>query len=624
MKKLLSLCLFFVGLFWVLANFGGLATNGKYDSLVLDFREDVAADQIESQVKAIASQYSLIPQLNSVFSKSDHVYTVKGDAALLEKLRKSELGKLTEYIEPNYIYGIPPLNDESNCEQVLDKSASNFNQPNYNSELAPNDPMYAKQWNFRSINIEEAWKRSKGKGITVAVIDTGVSQVEDLKGTKFVKGYDFVNDRENADDDNGHGTHVAGTIAQTTNNGFGVAGIAYEANIMPLKVLSSWGGGTIADIAEAIKFAADNGADVINMSLGGGGESSIMKEAIDYAYKKGVVIIAAAGNSNSNSAGYPARYPRVIGVSATAPNGTKAFYSNYGAGVDIAAPGGETKGKDGGENPDGGILQNTIAAKTGESIFAAYQGTSMAAPHVAGVAALIKASGVKPPEAVLSVLQQSSRKVKDDGQNYYGAGHLDAAIATNIANNQFSWNDFVRWLRDNGYLNPRFWFDGGVVAIIPKLLMVIGSYLVALLLRRFFPFAWSWSFSNGLFFGSAGLFLFRGLYIFDLPQWPMRLLGSSIPELGSFSSGTSILNPIFASVLLPFALILLLTGHRNWRWFAIGSSIGVGSCLAISAVTRTEVLWLGEGIMAQSFLAINAFLCIAIAHLSLKAEASRV
>ena len=138
-----------------------------------------------------------------------------------------------------------------------------------------------------------AWDKTKGKGITVAVIDTGISRVRDLVETKFVPGYDFVNDRVEATDDYGHGTHVAGTIAQATNNGYGVAGIAYEASLMPLKVLNEYGGGTVADIAEAIKFAADKGANVINMSLGGGGESQLMKQAIDYAHQKGAVIIAA-------------------------------------------------------------------------------------------------------------------------------------------------------------------------------------------------------------------------------------------------------------------------------------------------------------------------------------------
>jgi len=282
MRRFLLLCLFIVGMSFALFNFKGLANKGNFDSIVLDFREDIPVAEVSTQIRAIANQFNNTPQLNSVFSVSDRLYVVKGDRNTLEILKKSKLAKKTEYIEPNYIY---------------------------TALVAPNDPDYSKQWNLRSINVESAWSETKGKGITVAVIDTGVSRVPDLKETTFVKGYDFVNDKVEADDDNGHGTHVAGTVAQSTNNNYGVAGIAYEASIMPLKVLSAYGGGTVADIAEAIRFAADNGADVINMSLGGGGESHVMKDAIDYAHSKGVVIIAAAGNEGQNSASYPARYP---------------------------------------------------------------------------------------------------------------------------------------------------------------------------------------------------------------------------------------------------------------------------------------------------------------------------
>ncbi len=588
MKKLFLSVLFVVGLMFALTTFKGLATQGTYQSIVMDFREDLGAAQIQQQVQTIAKQFNVTPKPNSEFSQADNIYIVEGDKKLLSQLRKSE-SKYTEFIEPNYVY----------------KALG-----------TPNDPEYSKQWNLRSINVEPAWEDTKGSGTTVAVIDTGVTQVTDLKETKFVPGYDFVNDKVDASDDNGHGTHVAGTIAQSTNNDYGVAGVAYEANIMPLKVLSAEGGGTVADIAEAIRFAADNGADVINMSLGGGGESQAMQEAIDYAYHKGVVIIAAAGNSNEDSASYPARYPRVIGVSALDSSGEKAFYSSYGAGVDISAPGGSTK-----EGEAGGILQQTINPETNAEYFGAFQGTSMAAPHVAGVAALIKASGVKDPEAVTEVLQKSARVIKDDALNYYGAGHLDANAAVKLAGKgNISIRDFFRWLRDNGYLNPRFWFDGGAVALIPKLLMVIGSYLLAWFLRVYWPFTWSWAFSGGLVAGSSGLFFLRGFYLFDLPQWPLRLLGSSLPELGSAVQGTAVLNPIFASVLIPFALLALFIGHPQLKGLAIGTTIGVAACLAVSAFTSPQLLWIGGGSAAQAFLLVNAGLCLGLAYLNVKGE----
>jgi len=289
MKKLLLLGIFIIGLGFALFNFKGLANQGEFESIIINFRQDISITALDKNLQFIASKVQEIPILNSIFSEEERVYIVEGDKNSLKKLRKSVLKKEVEYIEPNYIY---------------------------HSLEVPNDPAYTQQWNLRSINIEQAWDETKGEGITVAVIDTGVTKVPDFDQTQFVEGYDFVNNKIDAQDDVGHGTHVAGTIAQSTNNNYGVAGIAYKAKIMPLKVLGV-SGGSVADIAEAIRFAADNKADVINMSLGGGGDSQLMRDAIKYAHDKGVVIIAAAGNENRNSASFPARYPEVISVAAT-------------------------------------------------------------------------------------------------------------------------------------------------------------------------------------------------------------------------------------------------------------------------------------------------------------------
>ena len=589
MRKFLILCLFVLGLGFALFNFKGLANKGEFDSIVLDFRENVPEAQIMEDLSKLSQRYNVNPHFNSEFSEGDHVYIVEGDRNFLKVLKKSHLAKETEYIEPNYIYKALEI---------------------------PNDPDYSKQWNLRSINVEQAWDETKGNGITVAVIDTGISRVPDLNDTKFVKGYDFINDTFAVEDDIGHGTHVAGTIAQSTNNGYGVAGIAYEASIMPLKVLD-FGGGTVADIAEGIRFAADNGADVINMSLGGRGESTIMEEAINYAHQKGVVVVAAAGNESENAASYPARYPHVIGVAALDAAGGKAPYSNFGAGVDISAPGGVTTE----ENTAGGILQETIDYETREAVFASYQGTSMAAPHVAAVAALVKAAGVTEPDEILKVLKQSVRGVKEDPLNHFGAGQLDAAGAVKLAvKGQITFSDFFRWLRDSGYLNPRFWIDGGAIALLPKIGMVLGSYLLAWFLRNYFPFGWSWALTSGLVAGSSGLFFLRGFYIFDLPQWPFRVMGSSIPELGNAIGGGIGLNPIFASVLIPFGLVALLLGHGKWKWFAIGSALGIASCLAVSAAVSPAVWGLGTGAWARGFLVFNALLCYGLAYLASKGE----
>ena len=586
MKRFLIFGLFFIGLTFALWNFSGAAPQGTYRSYVLDFKEDIPQSVIENQLKTLQDKYDVTVELNSEFSDRDRVYTLKSEEELptLKPLKKLLKGT-TEAIDRNY---------------------------RYQAFAIPNDPNYNQQWNFRSINLEQAWDDTQGDGVTVAVIDTGVSQVPDLKQTEFVEGYDFVNDRTQADDDVGHGTHVAGTIAQSTNNNYGVAGIAYKAKIMPIKVLDGNGGGTVADIAEGIRFAANNGADVINLSLGGLGDSHIMSEAIKYANEKDVVIVAAAGNSNQNSAAYPARYPHVIGVSALDAAGVKANYSNFGAGVDISAPGGSEAGK---------VVQNTISPDTGEAVFTGYQGTSMAAPHVAGVAALIKSAGITEPEEVLSVLKQSVRKVQEDPKNHYGVGQLDAGQAVKLAmRGQISVRDFVRWMRDNGYLNPRFWIDGGTVMLPFKLATVIGGYLLAWFLRNYFPFAWSWALGSGIIAGSSGLFFLKGFYIFDLPQAPFRVMGSSIPELGNAIQGSPILNPFFASVLIPLGLVILLLQHPRWRWFAVGTSLGVASFLAMSAIVSPAVWGLGSGAIARSYLLLNALLCWGLGRLATRDE----
>ncbi len=211
MKKIVLLVLFLCGLAFAIANFPGLSAQGTYRSIVLDFRESLSTPEIEKRVDEIAKQYNVEVDYNSEFSQSDHIFVLQGQQNLLDQLRSSDLKELTEFIEPNYLY---------------------------QASRAPNDPDYSKQWNLRSINVESAWERTKGRGTTVAVIDTGISPVPDLKQTRIVRGYDFVNDQANAADDHGHGTHVAGTIAQSTNNGLGVAGVAHEAQLMPLKVLS--------------------------------------------------------------------------------------------------------------------------------------------------------------------------------------------------------------------------------------------------------------------------------------------------------------------------------------------------------------------------------------------------
>lgn len=293
----------------------------------------------------------------------------------------------------------------------------------YHASFVPNDPMYEKdQWHMKRVGAETSWGMSCGMGVTVAVVDTGVAcfdakgfkRLDDLAGTKCEGGYDFVNDKEMAADDQSHGSHVAGTIAQTTNNGVGGAGLAPCVTIMPVKVLSGSGSGTNEGVAEGIRFAADHGAQVINLSLGGG-PSEVVKDAVDYAYDKGVTVIAAAGNS-SGAVGFPAAYPHAVAISATDQRDNLASFSCFGPQIALAAPGVD-------------VLQQTIC-RNGDPLchtYAKYSGTSMATPHVAGGAALVVASGVTNPDAVKAVLQNSADS--QDNKNKFGAGILRADSA---------------------------------------------------------------------------------------------------------------------------------------------------------------------------------------------------
>jgi serine protease len=271
------------------------------------------------------------------------------------------------------------------------------------------------------------------------------------------------------------------------------------------------------------------------------------------------------------------------------------------------------------DDPRGGILQNTIDPQTGESVFRAFQGTSMAAPHVAAVAALVKSVGIEEPDAVAAILKQSARRMEGDELNHFGAGQLDADAAVKLAlKGQITPRDFFRWLKNSGYLNLKFWIDGGVISLPPKLAMVVGSYLLAWFLRSYIPW-FSFSLSSGLVLGSSGLFFLRGLYVFDLPQAPFRVLGSSMAELGTAVQASPLLNPITASVLIPLTLVAFLLGHPALRWFAVGASVGMAACLGISALIDPAMVWLGGGAIARIFLATNAILCFSLATLAAKA-----
>lgn len=319
--------------------------------------------------------------------------------------------------------------------------------------FTPNDPFFNLQWHFDNpdnggIHAKAAWDVNRGLGVTVAVVDTGIAyedfgvsfkKAPDLAGTCFVAGYDFINNDSHANDDNSHGTHVAGTIAQTTDNGTGVAGLAHQSCLMPVKVLDRNGSGSYSAVANGIRFAADNGAKVINLSLGGPVPSAVLEDAVRYAFEKGVTIVAAAGNDGSGTLGYPAAYDQyVIAVGATRFDEQLAPYSNFGPSLDVVAPGGDLRVD---QNDDGygdGVLQNTFNPNTRNTRDFGYwffQGTSMATPHAAAAAALLLSNGsAATPDQVRQALQSTADDLGEVGRdNTYGWGliNVPAALAWN-------------------------------------------------------------------------------------------------------------------------------------------------------------------------------------------------
>lgn len=334
-------------------------------------------------------------------------------------------------------------------------------------QATPNDTEYTKQWDLyestAGMNLPGAWDKTTGTGVTVAVIDTGYVAHSDL-AANIVGGYDFIADTTVANDGNGrdsnpadpgdwtaanecaagepastsswHGTHVAGTIAAVTNNSKGVAGIAYGAKVSPLRVLGKCGGYD-SDIIDAITWASGgtvsgvpanaNVAKVINMSLGGSGAcTTATQTAINAAVNRGTTVVVAAGNSNANAANYsPASCSNVISVAATNRAGARSYYSNFGSVVDIAAPGGETRTVD-----SNGILStvNSGTSTPASESYDYYQGTSMAAPHIAGLAALLKsASSALTPAQIESAIKTNSRALPGACSGGCGAGLADAA-----------------------------------------------------------------------------------------------------------------------------------------------------------------------------------------------------
>ena len=551
--------------------------------LVVDFRDDVSSQALA------ANGFDERPV--SDYSARDRLYTI--DFATVEEAEaaraKLAVDPDVEAVDFDAQMSIPP--DEQG-EELASPEGGSMEAECDGAGAArpsgdPNDPCFKYQWHLRQIGVPDAWKLGTGKGVVVAVIDTGVTKVADLEQTKFVPGFNFVNNNANAADDHGHGTHVAGTIAQSTNNRRGVAGVAPDVSIMPIKVLSAGGSGSIGGIAQGIRWAADHGANVINMSLGGRMAMGTLAKAVKYAHDKGVVVVAAAGNDGSGRVSYPARYPGVIAVAATQFDESTTFYSNWGPQIDIAAPGGNTKVDQNGDGKPDGVLQHTIVpTDTSKTDYLWFMGTSMASPHVAGVAALIVGAGVRKPDAVEELLLATARKPKGHADaaarvdDHYGAGVVDAAAALRKA----------RGGRGAGEL-------GLAVAIA---LLGLGG-----LRRRGGADKLGVGFVLAIVAGSSGLFALPWLpHLVPGQQAVTNALSEGFPLALSNVFGAG--NPIVWSAVAPLGLIVLLYGVARLRPTLAGFAYGVAGALLFAAVSGIVDVAFVPGVFDRLWLAGHA------------------
>jgi thermitase len=359
--------------------------TGHYrkNQVVVKFKHPLSEDQvnrIQSEIQCIG------------FKKFSNIYVFESKRMSAKQLMNYFQKWDIEYAEPNFLY---LTND------------------------VPNDPLYNEyQWNLPIIETENGWTFGKGsEDVVVAVIDTGVDINHPDLMDQFVQGYNFINEGRDPLDDVGHGTHVAGVVSAVVNNVEGIAGMSWYNKIMPIKVLDHTGAGSTYNVALGIIWAVDHGADVINMSLGNYTDAEFLHDAIKYAYNKDVILVAATGNDNTADPGYPAAYPEVLAVSATDAGRQKAPFSNYGEYVDVVAPG------------------VNIPSTYPQNQYAALSGTSMASPHAAALAAMIRSANpaLKNSE-IMDIIRKAANDLGQKGKDpYYGFGQIDVVRSLNTA-----------------------------------------------------------------------------------------------------------------------------------------------------------------------------------------------
>lgn len=383
-------------------NFGAHWQGRRFEAgqILVQFKpEATEADQAQ-----ILSQYNLT-FVRQLLNLDTRLFSLEAgrEQSIVDALNDHPL---VEYAEPDYIF------------HAMDVDAPT---------LTPNDPMYGQQWGLAKINAPAAWDFTTGSSnVTIAVIDGGVELTHPDLSAKLTTGYNAIFNLGLPRDRDGHGTHVAGIAGASSNNGVGTAGVAWGARIIPVKALTPFGGRS-SDIAEAVGWASNAGADIINMSLGSTADSTTLRNAIQLAYYNGVFMVAAMGNEfqYGSPTNYPAAYPEVMAVAATDINDQHASFSNRGAHVEVSAPGVD--------------IWSTYRTPSGAT-YAPLSGTSMSSPYVAGLAALLLSlNPALTPDQVRGIIIISATDIGTPGwDDLTGWGRIDALTAVALLLGGFS------------------------------------------------------------------------------------------------------------------------------------------------------------------------------------------
>lgn len=337
------------------------------------------------------------------------------DQAKIEQMAASLDAKIKRDFGKFLILKSKSLSTKELMKKLAEHPDSVYAEPNYLllPNRKPNDTYYTEyQWNLSLIGMEQTWDVSKGRNdVIVAVVDTGIDMDHPEFAGKLVEGYNVLEDNHTPQDDNGHGTHVSGVIAAKTNNEDGIAGMSWNSKLMPIKAIGADGSGSAVDIAQGIYWATDNGADVINLSVGNYTSSAALKDACRYAYDRNVILVAASGNDATDQPSYPAAYEEVLSVAAVDHLKERADFSNFGDYIDVAAPGVD------------------IPSTYIYSDYASLSGTSMACPHVAALASLVRS--VNPRMKNSEIMEHIRNSAVDLGppghDQLYGYGMIDSA-----------------------------------------------------------------------------------------------------------------------------------------------------------------------------------------------------